>query len=618
MNINNILNKLQIIIALGVIIVFGAQKAYAANSGAAKVSFTFDDGYLNSLTEAAPTLAKYGIKATIYVPTGCINNTGNCRSNVDPQEKYMTWNQVKRLQDTYGWEIAGHTKNHRPLTTLSNSARMKEISDPLAQFAQRGIKISNIASPEGDYDYLTLSYMAKYYSSHRGFWDQNVNRWPYNDYILNVKQVQAGVSVSEVKQAVDQAIANKEWLILVFHGIKPNPSNDVMEYEYGTSQLNSIAGYVSAKVNAGNIQAVTIKQGLVVTETNILPNNSFSEGISNGWSTDNTQSVTIDTNNNGSYPSAVESLRFTGNGKAAHVFTPKIPAINGSTYAFKAFVNTLYKSGGEFGYYIDEYDTNGNWISGRWLGAVWLPTVSYFTSFYTPSSADVRTFSVQTYFSGNPNGVVYADNYQLYNITTDQGVVSPTPVPVTPTLTPTQIIPSPTLTLIPTPTIGITLTPTLIPSPTGTEVINLVSNYSFEEYSDNWAVDWLTDNTYFTLDFGSQGNHGTNSLHLLSNSAVSHVFSKQISVEYGSEYSWKQYINTVTGNGEFGFYIDEYDANGNWISGQWKGMLDNPFSGIKEFSYTPTSSNVKSVRLQYYVTANSSFDLILDSVMFIK
>src|SRR5687768_8407010 len=37
----------------------------------AKVSFTFDEGYDSTRTQAAPTLAKYGFSGTVYVTTGC-------------------------------------------------------------------------------------------------------------------------------------------------------------------------------------------------------------------------------------------------------------------------------------------------------------------------------------------------------------------------------------------------------------------------------------------------------------------------------------------------------------------------------------------------------------------
>jgi glucose/arabinose dehydrogenase len=145
---------------------------------------------------------------------------------------------------------------------------------------------------------------------------------------------------------------------------------------------------------------------------------------------------------------------------------------------------------------------------------------------------------------------------------------------------------------------------------------NMVLNYGFENLTSGWANNWYRDNDSFSIDQNSNGNQGTNSLHLVPNFTLGHVFSENIELsEISSAYIWSQYID-ASGSGDFGFYIDEYDENGNWISGQWKGMLDGAFTGFKEFVYTPTSSLVKSVGLQYYVHANSNFMLFLDSISF--
>src|SRR4051794_22713843 len=40
--------------------------------GSGVVVMTFDDGYVDTLTEAAPLLARYGFRATCYLVSGCI------------------------------------------------------------------------------------------------------------------------------------------------------------------------------------------------------------------------------------------------------------------------------------------------------------------------------------------------------------------------------------------------------------------------------------------------------------------------------------------------------------------------------------------------------------------
>ncbi len=611
-----ILNKTIVILIF--VLMFGFIRTYAyAASNTAKVSFTFDDGFQSTINIAEPVLAKYGIDGTVYVSTGCINNTGVCRNNVDPTASYMNWTQVKQLQDLYGWEVGGHSINHKRLSELTAAQKETEILQGKKELQNHGLKVSQFASPEGDYDYSSLAIVAKYYASHRGFWDRNKNIFPYNDYILQVKQVQEPVTVAEVKTAIDTAIANKQWLILVFHKVKITANSNPDEYEYSKAKLDQIASYVKTKQNVGLIRSVKVSEGFNMGSTNILPNGSFSGGISQGWVADNPASVIKDISSKGVFPSSVDSIKFTGTAQG-HLYTPRVSVIPGSKYAFKAFINTLGRKGGEFGFYIDEYDSSNNWISGQYYPVNNL-VVSYFSTIYTPSSPSVAKFKIQTFFSAAVSGQIFVDNYQLYNLTNAQGVVNPLddldpveslPVP-SPTLTPTLTL-IPTITLTPFPTATPTASPTSIAS------ISLIANNSFESLISDWADLWERDSDSFSIDQNSLGNDGKNSLHLVPNLLSTHAFSSKISVDSTVSYKWTQYLKTLTIGGEFGFYIDEYDLSGNWISGQWKGLVDSVFIGTKEFDYAPTSAQVKSVRLQYYSTPNSTTELYVDSVFFGK
>ena len=58
-------------------------------------------------------------------------------------------------------------------------------------------------------------------------------------------------------------------------------------------------------------------------------------------------------------------------------------------------------------------------------------------------------------------------------------------------------------------------------------------------------------------------------------------------------------------SGEVGFYIDEYDNAGNWISGQYKTGVRSVGAGNVAMSYSPTSSTVAKASLQVIVMGNS-------------
>jgi peptidoglycan/xylan/chitin deacetylase (PgdA/CDA1 family) len=226
--LHNIRKKLRLLRALllaGVLIlpfIEGGIVQAATNNPApaAKISFTFDDGLTSALSQAQPTLTKYGLTGTEYVITKCVGMTtapNTCHANTDAT--YMSWTQIKQLQAA-GWEIGSHTQTHPYLASsdatdgqpnvLTPAQVTTELAQSKADLAAQGITANAFSTPYGDYTNATLAQIAKYYTSHRGFADQNDNNWPYNDYLLNDMQVQAGVTVAQVKAKIDTAIANKQ------------------------------------------------------------------------------------------------------------------------------------------------------------------------------------------------------------------------------------------------------------------------------------------------------------------------------------------------------------------------------------------------------------------------
>ena len=169
----------------------------------ALVSFTFDDGFVSSLTNAAPTLQNNGLTGTNYVITNCVGMTtvpNTCRAANDVP--YMTWAQVKQLQTQYGWEIGSHGFDHQCLASTggdcqSNKLTAAQIDAQMANsrsaLAAQGINATAFAPPYGDYDQTVLAKVAKYYSSMRGFKDEGVNLWPLSDYLVNNVAVEEGL-----------------------------------------------------------------------------------------------------------------------------------------------------------------------------------------------------------------------------------------------------------------------------------------------------------------------------------------------------------------------------------------------------------------------------------------
>ena len=403
----------RLVIGFIAVVILSAIVTYPATTFAAtvnpapvpKVSFTFDDGYANALTKAAPTLAKYGIKGTNYVITDCVGKaTTIC---VDGSTGYMSWAQINSLKNTYGWEIGSHTRTHPLLTGLTAAQVEDELATSKSALASYGINATAFAAPYGDYNPAVLSAAAKHYTSLRGFADVGYNTWPNSDYLIRTQQLHGGVTVATVKGWVDQAIANKQWLVLTFHDIKDRASTRPDYYEYSNSKLDQIAAYVKLK----NVATPTVSQG-IVSGTNIYSDGGFTAGLGN-WTTDSPTNVVADAFGNGDYSGVVNAVKLTATTKNIHLFAPKTAIDPLGNYIFKTFLSVKQLTSGEVAFYIDEYDASGNWISGQYKGAERSVWTESFNFSYQPTSVNVASAGLQIIVTANSNIVAYIDNARL-------------------------------------------------------------------------------------------------------------------------------------------------------------------------------------------------------------
>jgi len=547
------------------------------------VSFTFDDGGLSALTQAAPTLQKYGLTGTNYVVTNCVGMTtvpNTCRASTDIP--YMTWDQITQLQNTYGWEIGSHTVTHQCLVSVGDDCQNTkltaaqvdaELANSKAALAARGINATAFAPPYGDYDMSAVARVAKYYSSMRGFADTGNNIWPLGDYLLrNVPVQEVTTPVATLKAKVDEAIANKTWVVFTFHDIRPNPSTNPDDYQYGTAELDQLAAYVKTKVAAGQIKNVNVSKGLVTGSPNMMPNPTFNNGIAGGWRTDAPAAITADSANNGSFPDFAKSVKLVSGATTGHLFSPAVPVTPTTNYLFKAFLNVAAITTGELGFYVDEYNSAGQWISGQFRkreNSRWVEAMNFT---YTPTSTNVASASLQIWVAGT--GITaYVDNVQMLALGAET-----TPPPAS----------------------------------------TLVANGTFDAgISSGWTTDSASTIVADAANHGSPANP-VNSVKLTATTANKHLFSPQVAVTPGT-YKIAGYLNVAARtSGEVGFYIDEYNAAGQWISGQYK--LGVAAAGVTnvDLTYSPSTTSVAKASLQVIVQGNSGLQGYFDDVRWTK
>jgi peptidoglycan/xylan/chitin deacetylase (PgdA/CDA1 family) len=92
------------------------------------VILTFDDGFENFYSEAAPVLSEYSFSATVFLVTSKCGEFNEWSGNPDnlPKSRLLSWDQIRELSDS-GFEFGSHTMTHPELTTISPEASEIEI-----------------------------------------------------------------------------------------------------------------------------------------------------------------------------------------------------------------------------------------------------------------------------------------------------------------------------------------------------------------------------------------------------------------------------------------------------------------------------------------------------------
>ncbi|BFO65075.1 polysaccharide deacetylase family protein [Chryseobacterium sp. KCF3-3] len=108
------------------------------------IIITFDDGYRNNLEYLPSLLEKYNLKATIFIPTGFIENGYNNYS-------MMTFDEIRSLDKKY-FEIALHSHAHENLSNVSLDFIEKDLKKNMEILDAQNIGYSKVlAYPYGKY-----------------------------------------------------------------------------------------------------------------------------------------------------------------------------------------------------------------------------------------------------------------------------------------------------------------------------------------------------------------------------------------------------------------------------------------------------------------------------------
>ena len=118
------------------------------------VVLTFDDGFRNFRTLAAPLLAARDWPATVFIITGKTRENSDTLTpdQWQPPDDYehLTWADVRHLTRTGRVEIGSHTHTHPRLTLLSPNEALAELQTAHAVMrSQLGVKAPPLSYPHG-------------------------------------------------------------------------------------------------------------------------------------------------------------------------------------------------------------------------------------------------------------------------------------------------------------------------------------------------------------------------------------------------------------------------------------------------------------------------------------
>lgn len=220
----------------------------SASSGvfpAGMVSLTFDDGWISHYQNARPILQNAKLKGVFYV---------NSLPILEEWDDYMNRTQVLALQSA-GFEIGSHTRTHPHLPQQTDSQLQQEIGGCITELSNMGItNVTTFAYPYGEKDTRVINAVkAAGHTAARGV-QYGYNTPTTDKYNLLIQEVGVGTSLATIKGWINQAKANKTWLILMFHQI------DTSGTTYSTTPeiLKGITDYLNQQA----VKTVTVKEGL--------------------------------------------------------------------------------------------------------------------------------------------------------------------------------------------------------------------------------------------------------------------------------------------------------------------------------------------------------------------
>lgn len=173
-------------------------------AGVPLLTFIFDDG----------NETDYSVARGIFEAEGAVACSAVVTDRVD-QPGFLKAGQLVELQEQ-GWEILSHTVSHPRLNELTDERLEFELSQSRARLEALGVSVKNLVYPMNMNNDRVRTVARRYYRSSRGGTNQ-LNTGTTDPYWL--KSFRIAPTLEQMKPLVDQAHAERRWLIIYLHNI---------------------------------------------------------------------------------------------------------------------------------------------------------------------------------------------------------------------------------------------------------------------------------------------------------------------------------------------------------------------------------------------------------------
>jgi sialate O-acetylesterase len=250
------------------------------NGAVAAVTLTYDDGLDPHLAVVQPALDAAGLHGTFFLSNfeGVDHDWALPNATSPLTARHMAWQTAAQ----HGHELADHTVNHPcnsdskapgfKLTDYDMARMTAELDDSVARLMRLGATQpltfaypcgsdkAGLGAAKEDYSPLVAERFAAARVSVSGIADAaQVD-------LLHVPQLDTGGKTGEeLKAMVDQAIAAKGWLVLLFHGVGEETACPGLTYAPETCMINYLT--TSSEAHAALVDYLAAKKSDVWTAT---------------------------------------------------------------------------------------------------------------------------------------------------------------------------------------------------------------------------------------------------------------------------------------------------------------------------------------------------------------